>query len=110
MADPRERRMARQKIPQSLVDGSVKLVYKGGNKRRPHMSKTVEVNVFKLDNGLYVLTFDGAMRGDAAKFDHRDARIAAAAWDGKKNGDWVNGEWAEFTYICPWGILGSSRA
>lgn len=71
------------------------------------MTKTVEVNIRQLESGLYVLTFDGAMRGDAAKFDYREARIAAAAWDGKENGDWENGEWVPFTYICPWGILGS---
>lgn len=69
--------------------------------------QTVEVNIAKLENGLYVLTFDGAMRGDGAKFEYREARIAAASWDGKENGDWINGEWVPFKYVCPWGRMAS---
>jgi len=70
--------------------------------------RKVEVNIQKLDSGLYTLSFDGVIRGDGAKFDHREAKIAAASWDGKTNGDWKDGEWVEFMYVCPWGRIGSA--
>jgi hypothetical protein len=65
--------------------------------------KVVEVDIMKLESGLYTLTFGGFPRGDAAKFDYRDARTAAASWDGKENGEWRGSTWQPIVYRCAWG-------
>lgn len=65
--------------------------------------RVIEVGTAPLDNGLFVLTFDGAIRGDCAKFSEREAYAAAASWDGKESGEWVGGEWRPAVYRCAWG-------
>ena len=72
--------------------------------------RVIEVGIVQLENGLYVLTFDGQMRGDAAKFDYREARIAAASWDGKESGYWKGSDWIDTVYRCAWGAGRASIA
>ena len=63
------------------------------------MAKIIEVSTTRFENGLYALTFDGAVKGDCAKFDNaREARIAAFSWDGKESGCWEGSVWTETVY------------
>lgn len=62
-------------------------------------TKIIEVSTTRFENGLYALTFDGAIKGDCAKFDNaREARIAALSWNGKEGGCWEGSTWVETVY------------
>lgn len=70
--------------------------------------KVIDVDMRRLDSGLFALTFDGKIRGDAAKFSRREAYQAAAAWDGKESGEWKGSEWVPTVYRCAWGAKRAS--